>query len=92
MGEKKKKVKPEYFPPVDERGFMVDLQDLKRSYQKTLGILQRQRREIEAFIEADTGFTMEQLGEKKHRIVYKQWRVTNDSTGNYLDCLKEAIS
>ncbi|MGM0882533.1 MAG: sigma factor-like helix-turn-helix DNA-binding protein [Bacillota bacterium] len=92
MGEAKKRVKEEYFPELDGRGFMVDLQDLKRSYRTTLRKLIARRRKIEEYIEAETGMTMEQLGEKKHRNVYKQWRVTNDGFANELQDLKEMIS
>lgn len=77
---------------VDNRGFLINLQDLKKSYRATLRMLTARRREIEEYIENETGMSMEQLGEKKHRNVYKQWRVANDGFANELQDLKEMIS
>lgn len=77
---------------VDDRGFLVDLQDLKRSYRATLRMLSARRREIELYIEQDSEMTLEQMGEKKNRSAYKQWKSTNDELWNELQDIKEMIS
>lgn len=87
MGEAK-----EILSKVDDRGFLVDLQDLKKSYRATLRILTARRREIEEYIESDSGMTLEQMGEKKNRNAYKQWKSANDTFWNELQDVKEMIS
>lgn len=77
---------------VDDRGFMIDLQDLKKSYSATLRMLTARRREIEEYIEHDSGMTMEQFGEKQHRKACKHWRLANDGYWNELQDLKGMIS
>ncbi|MGG1638291.1 sigma factor-like helix-turn-helix DNA-binding protein [Paenibacillus sp. NRS-1760] len=87
MGESKDRLSK-----VDDRGFLIDLQDLKKSYRATLRMLTARRQEIEEYIERDTGMTLVQLGEKKNRNTYKQWRSINDSYWNELHELREMIS
>lgn len=77
---------------VDDRGYLVDLQDLKKSYRATLRMLASRRREIELYIEEESGMTLEQMGEKQHREAYKQWRSANDGLWNELQELKGMIS
>lgn len=78
--------------PLDDRGFLKDIQDLKLSYYGTLRLLQSRRREIEELIEAETGMTMEQLGKKEHRSLYKQWKEANHGIWVDLQYVKEMIS
>lgn len=84
--------KKDYIPDVDERGYMLDLQDLKRSYQKTLNGLIVQRKELEIIIEEDSGMTLEEMGEKKNRSVYNRWKQSNDGLWDAYNSIKESIS
>ncbi|WP_138751753.1 sigma factor-like helix-turn-helix DNA-binding protein [Paenibacillus sinopodophylli] len=77
---------------VDDRGFLIDLQDLKKSYNATLRMLTARRREIEEYIEHDSGMTMEELENKQNRSTYKHWRLANDGHWNELHDIREMIS
>lgn len=77
---------------LDENGWMKHVHDLKLSHRSTIRDLAVKRRELEAIIESDTKLTIEQLGEKKHRGVYKQWKSSNNRIYAELQQLKEMIS
>jgi RNA polymerase sigma factor (sigma-70 family) len=77
---------------LDKNGWIADIRDLKLAYRSTHRLLTERRRELEAFIERDTGLTMEQLGEKKHRSAYKHWKSSDNGAFAELQQIKEMLS
>lgn len=71
MGTEKK----EFFPELDERGFMVDLMDLKRAYRTTHKKLSDRRRQLETIIEHQGKIPFDELSKRKHRPLYQELKI-----------------